>query len=70
MKKFLPIVFAASILLAACGTDKTTDTEVVPEQETEAATETEHEMVTETATEADVEAVTAIPEAYTFEDLS
>ena len=70
MKKFLPIVFAASILLAACGSDKTTDTKDVPEQETEAATETEHEMVTEAATEADTEGVTAIPEAYTFEELS
>ena len=93
MKKFLPIVFAASILLAACGTDKTadttvsdasdapanvdktetettTDTKAVPGTEDESATETEHETETEAATEADAKAVTALPETYTFEELS
>lgn len=85
MKKFLPIVFAASILLAACGTDKTADTTVsdvsdaqanVETTETETTTDTEvvpgteDEGAAETEHEMVTEGATEVSQEYTFEDLS
>ena len=85
MKKFLPIVFTASILLAACGTDKTADTTVsgvsdapadVDKTETETTTDTkavpgtEDEAATGTEHEMVTEEGTEAPQEYTFEDLS